>query len=237
MNITPENKKNHLVRLALVITNATTEEKLSALLDDFHIHMRFQCRALGTATSSEILDICGLGEIARVLTFFMIPKEFVRPLFEKVDAALHLREKGTGIAVSIPLTGLQGNMIRFLNEQAQQELAARIEQEERKMRAEAIYSMILVTVNQGYSDEVIDTARKAGATGGTIIKGRRRGLDGPMKFWGISLQEEQEILSIITRKETKAAIMSAISHAYGLNTPAQGLVLALPVDEIIGLGE
>ena len=33
--------------------------------------------------------------------------------------------------------------------------------------------MILVTINQGYSDDVMYTARAAGATGGTILKGLR----------------------------------------------------------------
>lgn len=35
-------------------------------------------------------------------------------------------------------------------------------------------SMILVTVNQGFTEEVMETARKAGARGGTIIHARWR---------------------------------------------------------------
>ena len=36
-------------------------------------------------------------------------------------------------------------------------------------------SLILVMVNQGYTDEVMNTARAAGARGGTIIRSRFAG--------------------------------------------------------------
>ena len=81
----------------------------------------------------------------------------------------------------------------------------------------------------------MDTAKAAGATGGTIIRGRRRGLEEPMQFWGISLQEEQEVIAIVTSLEKKREIMSAISRRHGPKTPAQGIVLSLPVDAVMGL--
>ena len=40
------------------------------------------------------------------------------------------------------------------------------------MAGETAYFMIIATVNQGYSDEVVDTARSAGARGGTVINGQ-----------------------------------------------------------------
>lgn len=103
------------------------------------------------------------------------------------------------------------------------------------MAEKSNYSMVVVALNQGFSDEVIDTARKHGAKGGTIIKARRRGLDEAMHFWGISLQEEQEIMFIIVPRELKKTVMTAISKQHGLQSPAQGLVLSLPVEDTLGL--
>lgn len=54
---------------------------------------------------------------------------------------------------------------------------------------------------------------------------------------GISTQDEQDFVMIVTPKEKKSEVMSAISNACGLRTPAHGVVLSLPVDEVIGLEE
>lgn len=220
-------------RLVLTITDEKMNKKLSLLLQQIHIPMHFQCHGQGTA-SSELLRICGLGETERILTLWIMPKCAVEPVFGKINSELHLHRRGTGIAVSIPMTGLQKNLTKFLNEETWQEFK-RIEQEEQKMAEEFSYSMILITVNQGFCDEVFDTAREAGATGGTIIRGCRRGMEAPKKFWGVSLQEEQEILSIIVPKEKKPDIIGALKEKHGVHSPAHGIILTLPVEEYIGL--
>ena len=99
------------------------------------------------------------------------------------------------------------------------------------------YALILATVNQGFSDEVMDTARSAGATGGTIIRGRRRGMEAPIHFWGVSLQEEQEIIAIVAPRDKKKDIMTAISREHGPKSAAQGVVLSLPVEDVMGIGD
>ena len=95
--------------------------------------------------------------------------------------------------------------------------------------------MILVAADQGYSEDIIEAARSAGARGGTVIRGRRSGTEGVMTLLGMSTQEEQEFTMIIVEKSLRAAVMEAISSACGLKTPAHGIVLSLPVEEAIGL--
>ena len=40
------------------------------------------------------------------------------------------------------------------------------------MQSEFKYSLVLIAVNRGFTDSVMQTAKKAGATGGTVIKAR-----------------------------------------------------------------
>ena len=228
-----EKLKSLSLRMILAITDTKTELKLHTLLDEAGIPMRFQFRGLGTA-SSEVLQVCGLGESDRILTLWILPKNMVHRLFSKMNETLSLKNRGRGIAVSVPLRGVQVNVARFITEQ-KNGLTDEIKQEENKMAGETAYSMIIATVNQGYSDEVVDTARSAGARGGTVIKGRRCGLDAPMQFWGISLQEEQEALAIIVPKDKKYDVMTAISKKHGFNSPAQGIVISLPIEDTLGL--
>ena len=56
------------------------------------------------------------------------------------------------------------------------------------------------------------------------------------QFIGISLQKESEILLILSNRESKQAIMQAISEKAGLKTDAGGIIFSLPVDKTVGIG-
>ena len=73
------------------------------------------------------------------------------------------------------------------------------------------------------------------ARGGTVMKGRRRNSEHASQYFGISLQEEQEFVMIVVPREKKCEIMSAITTSCGLKTPAHGMVISLPVDDVMGL--
>ena len=103
------------------------------------------------------------------------------------------------------------------------------------MKEKSEFSLILVSVASGYSDDVVDVARAAGARGGTVMKGRRRNSEHASQYFGISLQEEQEFVMIVVPREKKCEIMSAITTSCGLKTPAHGMVISLPVDDVMGL--
>ena len=96
-------------------------------------------------------------------------------------------------------------------------------------------SMIVVIVNKGFSEEVMDVARANGAAGGTILSGRGTGGEKATKFFSISLQEEKEVVLILVKEEIRAEIMRAIAREFGLDSPGKGIVFSLPVEESIGL--
>lgn len=102
------------------------------------------------------------------------------------------------------------------------------------MDGEIRNDLIAAVVNQGYSDELLTQAREAGAQGGTIISARGMTHEGPVKFFGISVQADKEIIVILTAREQKVPIMQIISEKFGINTEAEGIVFSLPVDTIAG---
>ena len=95
--------------------------------------------------------------------------------------------------------------------------------------------MIVVVVNKGFSEAVMDVARANGAAGGTILSGRGTGGEKAKKFFSISLQEEKEVILILVKEEIRADIMRAIAREFGLDSPGHGIVFSLPVEESIGL--
>lgn len=103
--------------------------------------------------------------------------------------------------------------------------------------AEIRHVMIASIVNQGYSEEVMNAARSAGAAGGSVLHSRRVGSEKAMDFWGLSVQEEKEIVLIIADAEHKLAIMQAIGEACGMRSDAKGIVISLPIDAAVGLND
>ena len=215
------------------------EKRLEALLDEVHVPIFYQCRGKGTAPS-EMLDIFGLSGSVRLITLGILPKFFGANALKKIGRQLYFHQRG-GIVVTLPVTGLQTPVFQTLNEETRDQLAQqikeRIERDMAEMHEHSNYSMIWVSVANGYSDDVIDAAQAAGAKGGTILKGRRRNSEHVSQHLGISIQDEQDFVLIVVPREKKAAIMSAITTACGLRTPAHGVVFSLPVDEAVGLEE
>jgi hypothetical protein len=89
--------------------------------------------------------------------------------------------------------------------------------------------------NQGYSDELMACAKEAGASGGTVINARGLIHRGPVKFFGITVQEEKEIILILTNRNKQVPIMQAISQNFGLASEARSIVFSLPAENITGL--
>lgn len=54
-------------------------------------------------------------------------------------------------------------------------------------------------------------------------------------LFGISVQEEREIVLILAESEKKKDIMKAIVDKCGANTDADGMVVSIPVDSVEGI--
>ena len=141
----------------------------------------------------------------------------------------------------MPITGLQSPLLHMLNDESRSMIEKRINERTEGDMAEihekSGYNVIWVSVAAGYSDQVIDTARTAGAKGGTILRGRRRNSEHVSQHFGISIQDEQDFVMIVVPRANKSEVMSAICSVCGLHTPAHGIVISLPVDDAIGLEE
>lgn len=216
-----------------VLLSITTEEDERLVAETFrahHVPLIAEIRGKGTAPS-EFLDILGLGGSTRILTFGCVPTQQVPELFSAMKQTLSYHRRGTGIALTLPLSGAQKALVQLLNIPAQSK--EEIPMSDQQSNAPA-YSMILVSVNAGYSENVIEAARTVGAKGGTVVHGRRiAGNAGP--YLGIDGPEEQDFVMIVVPEEKKTAVMQAITASCGLNSPARGVILSVPVDEVMGL--
>lgn len=100
---------------------------------------------------------------------------------------------------------------------------------------EFTHEMILCIVNSGFSDTVMDSAKQAGARGGTVINARGTAGKDAETFFGISIQPEKEAVIILVESAVRDDVLHALYKSAGLGTPAQGIAFSLPVDGVAGL--
>ena len=99
------------------------------------------------------------------------------------------------------------------------------------------HEVIFCIVNSGFSDLVMDAAKKLGARGGTVIHARGTANLEAEKLFGITVQPEKEIVMILVPLEIKDDILHALYQEAGLETEGQGIAFSLPVNAVVGLSK
>ena len=97
------------------------------------------------------------------------------------------------------------------------------------------YALIVTIVNRGYSDEVMDAARTAGAKGGTILYAHGAGLRDEDSFFGITIHPEKEVVLVLADNAMRPQIMQAIVKRVGMTTEGAGISFSLPVNDVAGI--
>lgn len=220
------------MRLLMLISTPKLAEKAVKLYDEAKAPVQYRMDGHGTA-SREVLDMLGLDSGDMNLLLSLLPKNFADEMLVKLRKSLRLGTAGSGIACTISLTGASNRMVQMLSAVNEERRAAQT----RRMPVMEVnaFEMVVAVVNQGYSEDVMAAARPAGAGGGTVVHSRRVGSDETLTFWGISVQPEKEIVMILCRHEEKMNIMKAIADACGMKSEAQGLVLSVPVETVVGI--
>ena len=102
-----------------------------------------------------------------------------------------------------------------------------------KYKHEAIFCI----VNSGYSEAVMNAAKKIGAKGCTVINAFGTAAKEAETFFHITVQPEKEIVMILVPKTIKDAVLHALYNDVGLNSAGQGIAFSVPVDSVVGLAE
>ncbi|MGN1456528.1 MAG: hypothetical protein ACI4XP_01090 [Acutalibacteraceae bacterium] len=229
-----DNKKIPLCVLIL-ITSPKLSEKATKLFHNAALPLHYALSAVGTA-SSDMMDILGLGSIDKTMLISILPKNMTDEFMRKLKKELKIGTVNSGIAFTISLSGANKFIVRMF-EQYSENTENISGQKEATSVSDIKSVMIAAVVNQGYSDEVMNAAKSAGAVGGTVLHSRRIGDEKVMKSWGFGVQEEKEIVLIVTNIQNKLKIMQSISEKCGIRTDAKGTVLSLPIDTVIGLSD
>ncbi len=218
-------------RIMILITNPKPCEKASKMLLADNVPMHYLFHGMGTA-SSEMMDILGLGSAEKSVLIGIMPKPFADKTLTRLRRELKIGAINSGIAFTMPMIGAS-NLLLKMNEPLAE--AESYERKDEHTVAEYKFVMIAATVNQGYSEQVMNAARAVGAGGGTVLRGRSVTSEHAMSNFGLSVQDEKDVVLIVAKPDKKLEIMQAISKECGMHSEAKGNVLSFPIDEVIGI--
>lgn len=186
---------------------------------------------LGAGTAnSDVLDYFGLEATEKAVMFAVVTREMWRKLKRGLQKKMNIDVPGTGIAFIIPFSSIGGKKaLQFFTDRQN------FEKEEESILKETEYELIIVILNQGYSNLVMDAAREKGAGGGTVIHAKGTGMEKAEQFLGVSIAAEKEMIFIVTKSKGKNDIMKAIMEKAGMDSKAKSIVFSLPVTSTAGL--
>ena len=226
-------EKTPSFQLLVLITNPKLADKATRIFRKSTLPVQYRLNAEGTA-SSEIMDMLGLGSIDKCILMSTVPRQLGDAMLTRLRQELRLGAVNSGIAFTISLSGMNKLLMRMLMK-SEEENAVHNIRKVGNIMSDTKYALIVATVNIGFSGDVMDAAKAAGASGGTVIHSRWIGNEEAAVSWGLSMQEEKEIVLILSEEDKRVEIMSGISEKCGMRSEAKGLVMSLPIDSVMGL--
>lgn len=94
---------------------------------------------------------------------------------------------------------------------------------------------IVAIVERGKANEIVEAAKKAGASGATIFYGRGTGESEVKKFLKVNIEASKEVILLLSEKDKLRDIMTAMIVEGKLKEPGRGIIFTIPISNLIGL--
>ena len=204
------------------------DKKVNLILNRYGIRVKTVSSANGTASPS-LLDYFGLAETKKDVFIAIIPDYLENKILTKLRINFKLDKEGTGIAFSIPIASSNKYLSDVFNK-------TNVGENDEKMKEKNNnYHLVITIVSEGYLEQVMKAAKRAGCGGGTVIKGRGLGNVIPTKILGFNIEPEKDIVLNIVLEKDKNKVMEEISKEVGIKTSGKGVCIAVPISSVEGL--
>ena len=219
-----ESENSTLLKIVVIVVNAEKKQIVTDFLQSEQLPIIYQFHAYDTVTS-KMLNLFGFDGVEKTVVVSIAPDFCIEQLTGEISIE----------AFSIPISGIALRAMALLIDDANTSPRQDVGKEVCTMNKEIEYVLLVVAAKHGYSEEIVEVAKQAGATGGIVWDAGKIDLDDPIKVLGVTLQSEQEIIAMLVAKDKKTDIMMSVNKKFGIETEAQGLILSLPVDNVYGV--
>ncbi len=210
----------------LSIVERDKGKKLIRELEKINIKVNFQCVGAGTAPT-EMMDIFGLGTKDKDIIISLGTENVIKDMMANFGTTFESHSKYGGLMIILKISAAN----RILTEILSFNTDKNLEKGNGSMKNEHHNNLIVISVNEGYSDDVMQVARKAGAMGGTVIKGRLASIEQFADVGKTDIDGDREILCILAPLKTSAQIMEDVNKDFGIKSDANGIIFAIPTEK------
>ena len=214
------------IKLLFAILNNNPKSKIKNIFNKNKINLKIVTHGLGTASPS-VLDYFGLVETKKDIYLAVIPDYLEKKILGSLNKEFKIDSPGTGVAFTVPISSSN----RYLSKAFEKDTD---EREVMNMEKEKKYHLIITIVLEGHLEQVMNAAKRVGATGGTVIRGRGLGNKEAVKLFGFEIEPGRELVLNVVEENIKNKVMEEITKAVGIKTPGKGVCIALPVDSAVG---
>jgi nitrogen regulatory protein PII len=101
------------------------------------------------------------------------------------------------------------------------------------------FKMIIVFVEDSKTDAVMEAARKAGATGATVINNARgEGLIQSKTFFGLTLETQRDVMLFLVEEHLSRHILEEINRVGQFDDqPGTGIAFQVDVEDAVGVAQ
>ena len=179
---------------------------------------------LGRGTAkSDLMQILGLGDSRKEIVLTLATPDIAQNIKRALQTSEWVSKKVKGILFVIDVFALhRASVLSLARETSMSTLS---------------HELITDIVNAGYAEDIMSVARKAGATGGTILHGRGTAREEDGKFFGLTIVPEKDILLILAGTDKSRDILEAIRTSEFLQQEGLGIAFCSGVEEFVPLGK
>lgn len=213
------------IKLLFVILNNGYPNKIKSIFSKNNINIKIVTHGLGTASAS-VLDYFGIVETKKDIYLAVIPGYLESKMMSQLNREFKIEQPGTGVAFTVPISSSN----KYISSSFEKDKPIK----EEAMVKEKKYHLVITIVLEGHLEQVMNAAKKMGANGGTVIRGRGLGNKEAVKLFGFQIEPGRELVLNVVEEEIKNKVMEEITKEVGLKTPGKGICISLPVDSVAG---
>jgi len=100
-----------------------------------------------------------------------------------------------------------------------------------------MYQAIIVVVDKGMAETVVEAAESGGAHCATVMNARGSGVYETSRLFNMDIEPEKEFVMILAKTENSEAVTDAVRAGAGLDEPGAGIMFVLDIQKAYGLLE
>jgi len=98
------------------------------------------------------------------------------------------------------------------------------------------FKLLIAFIQNEKTNAVMDAARKAGATGATVINhARGEGMETVRTFFGLSLETQRDVILLMVEEHLSRSILEKVGKVGKFDEKGSGIAFQIDVEDAVGV--